>query len=342
MAEVKWVKVATDMFESSRKIKQIEMMPEGDTIIVIWIKLLLLAGSVNDGGAIYLTPEIPYTDEMLATELRRPLNTVKMALTIFERFGMIEVQDEVLHLASWEKYQNVEGMEKIREQTRARVADYRARKRKELAKGEECAYCGKHADTIDHIVPRSKGGEDVADNIVPCCKSCNSSKKDKDLADFLNDSYFFPYQGIDHERVRRNEKLMRFVNVDMKLNRYCNVTVTLGNAIEEEREEEKDIDKEREVEREKGASASSFPPSQEEVLEYAKEKGYSRQLASRFFAYYSTREWRTGAGRIVREWKTKLDRWAEEDEKKNESGVSGFDAEDAARIAIERSYGNGN
>lgn len=129
MAEVKWVKVATDMFDSSRKIKQIEMMPEGDTIIVIWIKLILLAGSVNDGGAIYLTPEIPYTDEMLATELRRPLNTVKMALTIFERFGMIEVQDDVLHLASWEKYQSVDRLEEIREQTRARVAKCREKKR---------------------------------------------------------------------------------------------------------------------------------------------------------------------------------------------------------------------
>ena len=120
MADVKWIKVSTDMFESNRKIKQIEMMPEGDTILVIWLKLLLLAGNVNDGGAIYLTPEIPYTEEMLATELRRPLNTVKMALTIFEKFGMIEIIDDILHLSAWEKYQNVEGLEKIREQNRLR------------------------------------------------------------------------------------------------------------------------------------------------------------------------------------------------------------------------------
>lgn len=129
MAEVKWIKVSTDMFDGSRKIKQIEMMPEGDTILVIWLKLLLLAGNVNDGGAIYLTPEIPYTDEMLATELRRPLNTVKMALAIFEKFGMIEIVDDILHLSAWEKYQNVEGMEKIREQTRARVAKCREKQR---------------------------------------------------------------------------------------------------------------------------------------------------------------------------------------------------------------------
>jgi predicted phage replisome organizer len=119
------------MFESSRKIKQIEIMPEGDTILVIWLKLLLLAGNINDGGAIYLTPEIPYTEEMLAHELRRPLSTVRMALSVFERFGMIEIIDDILHLSSWERYQNIDGLDKIREQTRQRVANHR-KKQKEL------------------------------------------------------------------------------------------------------------------------------------------------------------------------------------------------------------------
>lgn len=98
--------------------------------------------------------------------------------------------------------------------------------------------------------------------------------------------------------------------------------------------------KENKREEERGASASSFPPSQEEVWGYAKEKGYSRPLASRFFAYYSRREWRTGAGRIVRDWQSKLDRWAEEDDKKNGSTASSFDIEEVARIVRERSYGN--
>lgn len=100
--------------------------------------------------------------------------------------------------------------------------------------------------------------------------------------------------------------------------------------------------KENKREEERGASASSFPPSQEEVWGYAKEKGYSRPLASRFFAYYSRREWRTGAGRIIRDWQTKLDRWAEDDERKKDGGVDSYDMEDAVRIALERSYGNGN
>lgn len=158
MADVKWIKVSTDMFDSSRKIKQIEMMPEGDTILVIWLKLLLLAGNVNDGGAIYLTPEIPYTEEMLATELRRPLNTVKMALTIFEKFGMIEIIDDILHLSAWEKYQNIDGLERIREQTRARVA--KSRERKRLSAGNAtCNATVTHGNAIEEDEEKDKEKE---------------------------------------------------------------------------------------------------------------------------------------------------------------------------------------
>lgn len=134
MAEVKWIKVSTEMFSNNRKIKQIEVMPEGDAILVIWLKLLFLAGNINDGGAIYITPEIPYTDEMLANELRRPLNTVRLALNTFEHFGMIKIVDDILHLSSWEKYQSTDKLAEIREQTRQRVA--KCREKKALAQGD--------------------------------------------------------------------------------------------------------------------------------------------------------------------------------------------------------------
>ncbi len=126
MSEVKWIKVSTNMFDSSRKIKQIEVMPEGDSILVIWLKLLLLAGNINDGGAIYLTPEIPYTEEMLANELRRPITTVRLALSIFEQFGMIEIIDNILHLSSWEKYQNTDKLAELRAKDRERKRIKRA------------------------------------------------------------------------------------------------------------------------------------------------------------------------------------------------------------------------
>ena len=131
MAEIQWIKIVTDIFDN-RKIRLLEKMPEGDSIIVIWFKLLCLAGQTNDNGLIYLTREVPYTPEMLADGFNRPLNTVKMALLTFERFGMIEIVNDVIMLPGWEKYQNVDGMERIREQTRKRVAQHRA-KQKALA-----------------------------------------------------------------------------------------------------------------------------------------------------------------------------------------------------------------
>ena len=137
MADVKWIKVSTNMFDSSRKIKQIEMMPEGDTILVIWLKLLLLAGNINDGGQIYLTPEIPYTEEMLANELRRPLNTVRMALNLFVKFGMIEIVDDILKLSSWEKYQSIDKLAEIREKNRLSQQKSRAKKKALLAAADD-------------------------------------------------------------------------------------------------------------------------------------------------------------------------------------------------------------
>lgn len=132
MGEVKWIKVSTDMFNTNRKIKQIELMPEGDAILVIWLKLLLLAGNINDGGAIYLTPEIPYTDEMLANELRKPLTTTRLALSVFERYGMIEIVDDILMLSSWEKYQNTDRLAELRAKDRERKRIKRAQERGEL------------------------------------------------------------------------------------------------------------------------------------------------------------------------------------------------------------------
>lgn len=48
--------------------------------------------------------------------------------------------------------------------------------------GERCAYCGRAATTVDHIVPRSRGGEDTWENLVACCIRCNNAKGDRSLA----------------------------------------------------------------------------------------------------------------------------------------------------------------
>lgn len=119
MADVKWIKIAVDMFDN-RKIKQIGSMPEGDSLLLMWVQLLCLAGNVNNGGFIYLTKEIPYTDEMLATQFNKPISTVRLALKTFEQFGMIEIINNMIFLSSWEKYQSTDRLTAIREKDRER------------------------------------------------------------------------------------------------------------------------------------------------------------------------------------------------------------------------------
>ena len=128
MKEIKWIKLDTNLFDN-RKIKQIENMPDGDAIVVIWLKLLILAGVTNDGGCVYFTKDIPYTDQLLATEFNRPLSTIQLALATFERFGMIEIIDDMIFVSNWERYQNIEGMDRIRDQTQKRVARHREKQR---------------------------------------------------------------------------------------------------------------------------------------------------------------------------------------------------------------------
>lgn len=126
-SEVKWIKLSTAMFEDE-KIRLIESMPEADTILIIWIKLLAQAGKTNASGYIFLNENIPYTEEMLSTIFNRPLTVVRMALQTFQQFGMIQItENHYISICNWEKHQNIAGLEKIREQTRQRVAKHRER-----------------------------------------------------------------------------------------------------------------------------------------------------------------------------------------------------------------------
>lgn len=137
MAEIKWIKITTDIFDDD-KIKIIDRLPARDEILVIWFKLLALAGKVNQNGLLFLSNRIPYTTDMLAAVFNRDENTVKMALAVFEKYGMIYVEEnEVIAIANWEKHQNVDEMAKIREQTRLRVQNHRE-KQKLIAENPSC------------------------------------------------------------------------------------------------------------------------------------------------------------------------------------------------------------
>ena len=127
MADVKWIKITTDMFDN-RKIKHLRRLPDGNSIVLIWVMLLTLAGRCNSGGMIFLTENIPYTPKMLADELDFEESTVQLALDALEQLGMIQTSgDGFLAVTGWEEHQNIEGMEKIRESKRLAQARWRAK-----------------------------------------------------------------------------------------------------------------------------------------------------------------------------------------------------------------------
>lgn len=49
-----------------------------------------------------------------------------------------------------------------------------------------CFFCGRHGDTIDHVLPRAKGGHTTPVNCVCACNECNQSKADRDADEFMN------------------------------------------------------------------------------------------------------------------------------------------------------------
>lgn len=128
MANVKWIKITVDMFDDE-KIKLIQSMPDGDTLLVVWIKLITLAGKTNDGGYVYISEGMPYTDEMLSIIMNKPLTIIRFALDTFSQLGMIENDVKGIYLLNFEKHQSLDKLEKLKEQNRLRVAKFREKQK---------------------------------------------------------------------------------------------------------------------------------------------------------------------------------------------------------------------
>jgi predicted phage replisome organizer len=129
MADIKWIKITTDIFDDE-KLKIIDTMPARDEIIVIWFKLLALSGKVNQNGLLFMNSKVAYTPEMLSAIFNREVQSIRFALTTFEQFGMIDIEDnEVIAITNWEKHQNIDGMDKIREQNKIRQQKHREKQK---------------------------------------------------------------------------------------------------------------------------------------------------------------------------------------------------------------------
>ena len=127
MPEVGWVRLSTRMFEN-RKIKHLLNQPKGAELTLLWVRLLCLAGVVNDGGNVYVTAKVPYTPQTLSADTGVPVAVVKKAWELFQDLELISISQEgYINITGWEKHQNVDGLNKIRSQTKERVKRYRER-----------------------------------------------------------------------------------------------------------------------------------------------------------------------------------------------------------------------
>jgi len=134
MADIQWIKIKTNIFDNA-KISILESMPDGDTILVIWFKLLSMAGRCNDSGLVYLVRDLPYDAETLAHVMRRPVNTVRLALAQFQKLQMIDIENDIIAILDWENHQNIDALAKMKEQSR--LSSYKHREKQKLLMGRD-------------------------------------------------------------------------------------------------------------------------------------------------------------------------------------------------------------
>lgn len=161
MSEVKWIKIVTDVFDD-QKIRFIETLPNGDAIVVIWFKLLCLAGKSNSNGFLMMTDKIAYTDDILASIFDRDIKLIQLSLVTFEKLDMVEIIDNKIYLSNWEKHQNAERLSEIREQGKLRQKNYR--------KSLEC-----NAKSVTEALQERYGNGDVTQQNKSKNKSIDST-----------------------------------------------------------------------------------------------------------------------------------------------------------------------
>ena len=136
MARVKWIKLFTDLFEDE-KIIMLSTRQNGESLILTWLKLLCLAGKINDGGAITIGEQKPYTAEMISSIFHKPLDETNSALDIFEEYDMISRKNGIVKILSWDRYQNVKSLKKIKEANANKQEEKRKEERRDIEIREE-------------------------------------------------------------------------------------------------------------------------------------------------------------------------------------------------------------
>lgn len=128
MGKVSWIKIAVDMF-SNRKIKIILKEKGGDTYFRIWLQLLIISGECNANGKLIISENNPMSVKDFAKIMSKSETKMQKIINKFIELEMIIYKDNVYIIKNWNKYQNVDGLEKIREQNRVRQKRFQDKKK---------------------------------------------------------------------------------------------------------------------------------------------------------------------------------------------------------------------
>lgn len=183
MADVKWIKIMTDIFDDE-KILMIESLPSADSLIVIWFKLLCFAGKMNNDGVFLMNNRIAYTDEMLSSIFRRDLQTVRMAMKVFEQYGMVEIINNVITIPNWNKHQTLDAYEKKKERDRLYQMERRKKQKMLIAESSEKSSDSK-ATTSSYVAISDKDKEKEIDKEIDIIYT--SSKEEDSTSAVLED-----------------------------------------------------------------------------------------------------------------------------------------------------------
>ena len=176
-----WIKLSTGIFDDE-KIKLIELLPEGDSLLIIWLKLLCFAGKTDNDGVFKLTEKIPYNEEMLAGVFNRKLTTVRTALKVFQDYGMLEIIDGAYALPNWVKYQNdSDALSKSKEKNRIRQKKWYDKHKKPLLEMTSPKPNVRSNDYNVSLTPTDKEEEVEVDKEedIYSSSSCSSTKQRK-------------------------------------------------------------------------------------------------------------------------------------------------------------------
>lgn len=160
MPEVKWIKVATDLFDDE-KIVLIESMPDSYAIITVWFKLLCFAGKQNNDG-VFTIGNMPINEKMLAYILHMKESVVSVALQTFEQFGMIDRSNGVISITNWNKHQNLDSFEKKKARDRLYQQERRSQQKQIAQKSSDSrlTYDDSSTDSSSYVVVSEEDKEE--------------------------------------------------------------------------------------------------------------------------------------------------------------------------------------